>query len=65
MYNGITDYIRKNMNGNCGDFMITATEMSERKEGCIAVCIHPHGVNGDTADFLIHPDGSEEFTELI
>lgn len=64
-YENLTDFIRKNMDGYHGDFIVAATDMSEKEEGCICVTIYPGEKDGDTADFLIYPDGKEEYTTLL
>ena len=63
MYKSIADYVRKKMNGLCGDFEIVATDLSEKEPGCILATVHPIGRDGDTADFVLYPDGREEYTE--
>lgn len=65
-YKTISDYIKKTMEERRktgklhGDFLISATDFSEKGDGCVLVMIHPHGEDGDTADFVIYPDGKEE-----
>ena len=63
-YKNIGDYIKKNMNMH-GDFVLTSTDMSEKEEGMILVTIHQNGKDGDTADFLVRKDGSEEYTTVV
>ena len=59
MYKGILDYVRKNMDGWHGDFVVAATDMSEKEEGAILVSIHPEG-KANTANFIVYGDGHEE-----
>lgn len=65
MYKNIADYIKKNMDGLHGEFAVVVTDMSEREEGCLCVTIHPADKDGETADFFLHPDGSEEYTTIV
>lgn len=63
-YKNIADYIRKNTKMH-GDYSITVTDISEKSDEMLLVTIHPVGIDGDTADFFIHNDGTEEYiTEL-
>lgn len=64
-YNNIADYIRQNMEGFHGEFEITTTDYSEAGEGKLLALIHPIGRDGETADFILHPDGREEYVETV
>lgn len=64
-YKSISDYIRNNMENLHGEFTITATDLSEKEEGCILTTIHPRDKDGETADFILYTDGREEYTNSI
>ncbi len=62
MYKNIHEYLKKNMDGFHGDFAVAVTDLSEKEPGAVLVCIHPDGKDGETADFILYPDGREEYT---
>lgn len=64
-YDNIYDYIAKNMKSMHGDFSVAVTDMSEKEPDLLLAAIHPADRNGDTADFFLHADGREEYTELV
>ena len=41
MLNEFYDYIAKNMNGFCGDFTVTVTDVSEKEPDMLLATIHP------------------------
>ena len=64
-HKNIYDYIKKNMDGFHGDFRISTTDLSEKEPGAILVLIHPLDKDGETADFILHEDGREEYTDTL
>ncbi|MDO5539391.1 MAG: hypothetical protein Q4F83_04875 [Eubacteriales bacterium] len=64
-YKNIYDYIAKNMENMHGDFAIAVTDVSEVEADMLLVSIHPAGTDGDTAEFYLHADGREEYTETV
>lgn len=59
-YKSIADYIKKNTEMH-GDFAVSVTDLGEKEEGMLLATIHPFGRDGETADFHIHTDGTEEY----
>ena len=64
-YENIYDYIAKNMNAFHGEFSMEVTDMSEKETDMLLASIHPSGRNGESADFFLHVDGREEYTEMM
>ena len=64
-YENIYDYIAKNMEDMHGDFSVSVTDVSEREPDMLLVTIHPESKSGETADFYLHADGREEYTEIV
>lgn len=62
-YENIYDYIAKNMVSMHGDFSVSVTDMSEMEPDMLLAVIHPSDSDGETADFYLHADGREEYTE--
>lgn len=63
-YKNIADYISKNTDFH-GEFSVSVTDLSEKEEGMKLAIIHPVNIDGETADFLIHSNGNEEYTTEI
>ena len=63
-YENIYDYIAKNMDNMHGVFSVAVTDISEKEPDMLLATIHPAGRDGDTADFYLHIDGREEYTQL-
>lgn len=65
-YKGIADFIVKTMNERRkyekyhGEFIVCVTDSGDVENGLVGATIHLHGEDSDTADFLIHADGTEE-----
>ena len=55
------EYLAKNMDGYHGDFTVAVTDMSDMEPDMLMLTIHPTYCDGQTADFLMHVDGREEF----
>ena len=64
-YENIYDYIAKNMDNFHGDFAVSVTDMSEKEADLLLATIHPADRDGNTADFYLHVDGREEYTEIL
>lgn len=60
-YKSIADYIKKNTKMH-GDYSMSVTDVSEKEDEMLLVTIRPTDADGDTADFLVHADGAEEYT---
>lgn len=59
------EYIKNNMNGFSGRFAMAVTDFGEKEPGALLITVNPQDRDGDTADFILYPDGREEYTELI
>lgn len=64
-YENIYDYIAKNMESMHGEFSISVTDMSEKEPDMLLAAIQPVNRSGNTADFYLHVDGREEYTEMV
>lgn len=64
-YKNLYDYIAKNMDNFHGDFAVSVTNMSEKEADLLLATIHPAERDGNTADFYLHVDGREEYTEML
>lgn len=68
-YRSIADYIAKAMKERFKegkyheDFLVSVTNGDDA--GMALAVIHPHGTDGDTADFLIHSNGKEALYDPI
>ena len=65
MHKNIYDYIKQNMEHFHGEFAVAVTDLSEKEAGAVLLTIHPVNKNGETADFIMHNDGREEYTTYI
>lgn len=64
-YKNLYDYIADNMDNFHMDFSVAVTDMSEKEADMLLATIHPADRDGDTADFYLHVDGREEYTEML
>ena len=64
-YESIYDYISRNMESVHGEFTVSVTDMSEMEPDMLLATIHPVNGDGNTADFYLHADGREEYTEHV
>ena len=64
-YENIYDYVSRNMECMHGEFKVSVTDISEMEPDMLLATIRPSDRDGETADFYLHVDGREEYTELV
>ncbi|MEG2176914.1 MAG: hypothetical protein RRY97_08595 [Oscillibacter sp.] len=64
-YGNVRAYLDRNTDGSMDRFAVTATRQGDKEPGLLHLMIHPEGRSGETADFLLHADGTEEFTQKL
>ena len=62
MYGNIYEYIASNIEDFHGDFRVVVTDVSEREPDTLLIAIEPEN-GGETAEFYLHADGTEEYVE--
>jgi len=65
MYKNLYEYIAKNMDGSSGRFAAAVTDMSEMEPDMLLLTVHQPERDGKAADFYLHVDGREEFSEAL
>lgn len=65
MYKNLYEYIAKNMESATDHFEIMVNDYSHVEPDALHIIVHPENRDGETTDFVLRPDGTEELISIM